>query len=414
MQPVQARVLVDTGAEVCLIRKGLLPDNMSVLAERPLRLVAANNQRLPGGRYVAKVQLQFEAVDLDTKGKRLVTAPTTLYQAEMEEDIIISYQWLGERSLDVCPRSHGLRTRLGHATLWIPGRRLVPLRRSNAKVAREPLYVQVAPVKAAKAEAGPKRALDLFCGRKSVAAVLEKRGYGVVTLDSDPRREPTICKDILQWDYKAQYPRGYFHIVAASPPCTEYSCAKTTAERDLVKADAIVERTLEIIEYLAPGKWWLETPRTGILARRERMQKFPHVDVDYCQFEKCGYQKPTRFFGSRHLSRLPAVLCDRVTCTSLVGLAPGEEPRARAHRKPMGGPSRGVLREQAYHIPPAVVEYVAGFDIVQPGVAEDLKAPGEEGTRPPRGAGNGRSHGKSPVHEAMCVARSALGQFGLG
>ena len=88
MDPAQARVLIDTGAEVSLIRKGLLPDAMARMAERPLRLVAANSQRLPGGKQVAQVQLQFEAVEVDSQKRVLVTAPSTLYLAEMEEDVI--------------------------------------------------------------------------------------------------------------------------------------------------------------------------------------------------------------------------------------------------------------------------------------------------------------------------------------
>ena len=386
MDPSQARVLIDTGAEVCLVRKGLLPDALATRAERPLRLVAANNQRLPGGKHVVQIQLQFEAVEVDSQRKVLVTAPSTLYLAEMEEDIILSYQWLGERSLEVCPRSHGLRTRTGQGALWIPGLRVVPLARSNAKLVKEPLYVQVAPVRVTTEDEQKKRALDLFCGRKSVAKVLQQWGYEVVTLDSDPRREPTICEDILEWDYKV-FPPGYFHIVAASPPCTEYSCAKTTARRELAKADAIVARTLEIIRYLAPERWWLETPRTGILARRERMQQYPYVDVDYCQFEKCGYQKPTRFFGSRHLNGLHSVLCDRVTCSSLVWADPANPGRQRAHRAPMGGPSRGVRRESAYHIPVEVVKYVAGLEgepLVKAEIKGVVSAADPEEPRPPR------------------------------
>ena len=144
----QVRVLVDTGAEVCLIKKGLLPDLVVERAEKPLRLFAANNQPLPGGRHVVRVELQFTAVDIDSQKRMLVTAPTLLYQAEMEEDIILSYQWLGERDLDVCPRSHGLRTKMKHATLWIPGERLGAPQRANARLLREPLHVKVAPVKA--------------------------------------------------------------------------------------------------------------------------------------------------------------------------------------------------------------------------------------------------------------------------
>ena len=44
----------------------------------------------------------------------------------------------------------------------------------------------------------------------------------------------------------------------------------------------------------------------------------------------------------------------------------------------MGGPNKRVTREQAYHIPSGVVEYVAGLEIVQPGVTEKRPEGGEE------------------------------------
>ena len=64
-------------------------------------------------------------------------------------------------------------------------------------------------------------------------------------LDVHPKREPTVCVDIMNWDYKAQYPPGYFHLVASRPRCTDYSAAKATSPQDLEKAGAVVEKTIE-------------------------------------------------------------------------------------------------------------------------------------------------------------------------
>ena len=76
MEDVPAKVLVDTGAEVNLIRRGIVPPHYWSPAEMPLKLVAANNQRLPGGRNVATVYLQFSAVESDSRKKVSITAPT--------------------------------------------------------------------------------------------------------------------------------------------------------------------------------------------------------------------------------------------------------------------------------------------------------------------------------------------------
>ena len=65
--------------------------------------------------------------------------------------------------------------------------------------------------------------LELFSGTKSVGKVAEQLGYEVTSLDL--KHADIIC-DIMNWNYTV-YESGYFDVIWASPPCTEYSCAKT-------------------------------------------------------------------------------------------------------------------------------------------------------------------------------------------
>lgn len=138
--------------------------------------------------------------------------------------------------------------------------------------------------------------LELFSGYGSVTEYFAtKRGITVVSLDMDPKMQPSICADILKWDYEAAFPRGHFDIIWASPECKEYSRANQKGWRDLRLADSLVCKTLEIINYFKPRSWYIENPQTGLLKTRPFMQGLPYYDVTYCMYG-FDYMKPTRIW----------------------------------------------------------------------------------------------------------------------
>ena len=139
---------------------------------------------------------------------------------------------------------------------------------------------------------------------------LRQLGYEVVTLDRVYRYCPTIWTDILRWQYRKWFSPGHFYHIVASPPCEEYSQAKTTKERNLAYADKCVCTTLEIVRYFRPPIWWMENLRQGLLRHHPFMNGVPYCDVDYCQFSDWGYKKPTRIWGNAHIGGLPPNLCD--------------------------------------------------------------------------------------------------------
>ena len=385
----QAMALIDTGAEVCLIRRGLLQERAFREAEFPLKLVAANNDPVVGGTKEVDLHIHFYGVEEGTKVKQRLRMPTTLYEAAIDEDIILSYRWLAERDIKLSPREHGFKITVDRMPIWVEGLRS-SRQRANARLPSKPVFVGCIPLQdtvhvAPQSESEPEetiqleeatlhneggeveqdrikpRALDMFCGRKSAAKVLEEWGYEVVTLDNDPKRNPTICTDVLEWNYRGQFPKGYFQLIVACPPCTEYSQAMTMRAPQMEMADEVVRKTLEIIRYFQPEKWWLETPRNGRLPRRKVVDNLPYVDVDYCYFEDCGYQKPTRFYGSDHVLQLDSVFCDKHACPGLVRDRPWKPGRSYRHRWHKGGGTGHVHRETAYHIPRGVIEYVSGL-----------------------------------------------------
>ena len=135
--------------------------------------------------------------------------------------------------------------------------------------------------------------LELFSGTRSVGKVADILGWDVTSLDL---KNADINTDILVWDYKQFQPKQ-FDIIWASPPCTEYSRAMTTRDRDIESANKIVTKTLEIIKYLNPQYFIIENPQTGLLKMQEFMQDLPFKDIDYCKYG-LPYRKRTRLWNN--------------------------------------------------------------------------------------------------------------------
>ena len=138
------------------------------------------------------------------------------------------------------------------------------------------------------------RLLELCSGTGSVGAVFNFAGWDVVSVDWDPKTGADVIADLLSWDYSV-FPKGYFQHVHASPDCTMYSRARTKAKtpRDLDKADRLVAKCLEIIEYFG-CTYTLENPSTGLLPHRPLMQPLKDAErrVTYCKYG-LPYKKPT-------------------------------------------------------------------------------------------------------------------------
>ena len=159
------------------------------------------------------------------------------------------------------------------------------------------------------------RLLEFFSGTGSVGEVFQEHGWEVVSLDRDMPAD--IQCDIMDWDYESAYPSGHFDFIWASPPCTEYSIAKTVGVRKLEDADAVVQRTLDIITYFSPWSWAMENPQTGLLKGRTFMSNLHYKDVDYCKYGM-PYRKRTRL-RNNVLTFMPRPLCKHDCPATLVG-----------------------------------------------------------------------------------------------
>jgi hypothetical protein len=81
---IRLRVLIDTGAEVNLIKLGVLPSSYLQPSTHPLALVTANGVRMEGGKHEATLELEFKGDREIPKGGRMWTAPAHFQDAEIQ------------------------------------------------------------------------------------------------------------------------------------------------------------------------------------------------------------------------------------------------------------------------------------------------------------------------------------------
>ena len=157
--------------------------------------------------------------------------------------------------------------------------------------------------------------LELFSGTHSVGNTMKDK-YNIISLDFSTYKgiePPTHQVDIMKWDYK-QYPKDYFEVIWASPPCVNYSIlqngnygriirgelyTREVRERKMKESDIIGRKVMEIIEYFNPRLWFIENPQTGKMKERDWIKDKPFYDIDYCMFSNWGYRKRTRFWTNR-------------------------------------------------------------------------------------------------------------------
>ena len=102
------RALVDTGADVCLIKKDLVDKEFLQPAKYPISLGAANSTLLTGGKFDVLVELGIQSVEVNENKPIEIRRPMLAYEAHMKHDIILSYSWLAENDGLVNPKRHGV------------------------------------------------------------------------------------------------------------------------------------------------------------------------------------------------------------------------------------------------------------------------------------------------------------------
>ena len=142
------------------------------------------------------------------------------------------------------------------------------------------------------------KVLELFAGSRSFSKVAEEMGMETFTSDFKPFDKIDYVVDILDFDInKVPFKPD---VIWASPPCTYFSVASIghhwnkdhTPKTEQAKLGVkIVQKTLDIINFLKPDYFFIENPR-GKLRKLDVVKDILRATVTYCQYGD-NRMKPT-------------------------------------------------------------------------------------------------------------------------
>ena len=150
--------------------------------------------------------------------------------------------------------------------------------------------------------------LVLFSGTGSVEKVFDKETNDIRGLDFDNTFKPYFNVDILKWDYKTVFNEWVPDYIHSSPVCKEFSNIKYGHKRDTELGLSLLNKSLEIIEYVKSLnnklKYTIENPK-GLMRKLDIMKNYNRITTSYCMYGY-PYKKETDFwYGGFELKLLP-------------------------------------------------------------------------------------------------------------
>jgi hypothetical protein len=104
----EIKILVDTGAEANLVKKGLIPEHLFYPAKDPVKFETGSGQSPAGGSKCTIVKLLLRLEKNDNVEPEEVGYNAEFYDAEIKVDAILSYPWLAKAKLGIFPHHHAL------------------------------------------------------------------------------------------------------------------------------------------------------------------------------------------------------------------------------------------------------------------------------------------------------------------
>ena len=103
------KILVDTGAQPNLVKRGLFPRFLFRQASRQLNLSAANQTRIEGGTHTILLTLTF----LNSFTGKIHRLHGSFYEADISVDLILSNSWLAQNDIVLLPSENRLAIKQG-------------------------------------------------------------------------------------------------------------------------------------------------------------------------------------------------------------------------------------------------------------------------------------------------------------
>ena len=114
-------VLVDTGAQVSLVKAGLLPPECLTDSRKPVRLKVAKGEYMVGGTREAAIGLQFvnhRELSRPHLGKE-IPLHCRFYEAQMDWDMIVGYDFMMETDSAVLPAQASMTLYQDNQLSWL-------------------------------------------------------------------------------------------------------------------------------------------------------------------------------------------------------------------------------------------------------------------------------------------------------
>ena len=194
--------------------------------------------------------------------------------------------------------------------------------------------------------------LELFSGTGSIGRAFRARGWDVFSVDIDPRANATLTADVLQIK-ASDLPEQRPDVVWASPPCQMYSLVGgRRRQEDLVASDAIVRKTLDLVEELGNPPCFFENPHSGRLKSRGLLDHLSMQVCDYCKYNY-PYRKRTAIWTNTKWEPSKP-LCNHDCHASIDG-------RRHSEYAQRGPPGQRFTQRQLFSIPPELCGELASF-----------------------------------------------------